>query len=91
MQNRFEGCLFCSSPSFKFPEIYQVQMERESLSVSMPLLCPKFSFKGIHKTNEDPNFRYREMECETDNISRRSFDNGINKKGINSSERHFDL
>ena len=38
VQDRFEGRLFCSSPSFKLPEIYPVQMERESLSVSMPLL-----------------------------------------------------
>ena len=53
-------------------------MERESLSVSMPLLWPK----GIHKTNEDPNFDHAEIECETDNISRRYFDNGISKKEL---------
>ena len=33
VQDRFKGRLFCSSPSFKPPEIYQVQMESESLSV----------------------------------------------------------
>ena len=55
-------------------------MERESLSVSMLLLWPKFSSKGILKTNEDPNFCHAEIEYETDNISRRYFDNGIKKR-----------
>ena len=70
VQDRFKGRLFCSSPSFKLPETYQVEMERECLSVSMPLLWLKFSSKGIHETNEDPNFRHAEIECKTDNISR---------------------
>ena len=64
-------------------------MERESLLVSMPLLWPKFSSKSIHKTNEDSDFRHAEIECGTDNVSRRYFDNAINKKGTNSSEGHF--
>ena len=89
VQDRFERRLFCSSPSFTLPEIYQVQMEREPLSVSMPLLWPNFSSKGIHKTNENPDFNHAEIDCETDNVSRRYFDNGINKKRINSSEGHF--
>ena len=46
-------------------------MERESLLVSMPLLWPKFSSKSIHKTNEDSDFRHTEVECGTDNVSRR--------------------
>ena len=66
-------------------------MEREPLPVSMPLLLPKFSSKGIHKTNEDPNFRHVKTEYETDNLSRQYFDNGINKKGTNSNEGHFDI
>ena len=66
VQDRFKGRLFCSSPLFKLPETYQVEMERECLSVSMPLLWLKFSSKGIHKTNEDPNFRLAEIECKTD-------------------------
>ena len=33
VQDRLKGRFFCSFPSFKLPEIYQVQMERESLSV----------------------------------------------------------
>ena len=89
VQDRLKGRLFCSSPSFKLPEIYQVQMERESLLVSMPLLWPKFSSKSIHKTNEDSDFRHAEIECGTDNTSRRYFDNAISKKGTTSSEGHF--
>ena len=58
---------------------------------SMPFLWLQFSSKGIHKTNEDPDFCHAEIECETDDISRRYFYNGINKKGTNSSERHFDI
>ena len=58
-------------------KIYQLQMERESLSVFMPLLWPKFSSKAIDKTNEDLNFGHLEIESETDNIS-------------NSSQIHFD-
>ena len=90
VQDRFEGRLFCSSPSFRLPEIYQVQVERESLSVSTPLLWPKFSSKGIHKTNKELNFRHAEIEYEAD-IYRQCFDNGINKKGTNSSEGYFDI
>ena len=56
MQDRFEGRLFFSSPSFRLPEIYQVQMERESLSVSLPLPWPQLISKDIHKTNEESNF-----------------------------------
>ena len=82
VQDRLKGRLFCSSPSFKLPEIYQVQRERESLLVSMPLLWPKFSSKSIHKTNEDSDFRHAEIECGTDNTSRRYFDNAINKKEL---------
>ena len=84
MQDRTEGRLFFSFPSFKFPEIYQVQMERESLSVVMPLLWPKFSSKVIRKTNEDLDFVSVEIECENNNVSRRYFDNGINEEGTNS-------
>ena len=84
VQDRSEGRLIFSSPSFKFPEIYQVQMERESLSVVMPLLWPKFSSKVIRKTNEDLDFVYVEIECENNNVSRRYFDNGINEEGTNS-------
>ena len=78
---KFEGRLLCSSPSFKLPEIYQVQMEMESLSVSTSLLLPKFSSKGILKRySEDPNFNHVEIECEIGNISRLYFDNDISKK-----------
>ena len=38
VQDRFERHLFCSSSSFKLTEMYQVQMKRESLLVSIPLL-----------------------------------------------------
>ena len=51
------------------------------------LLWPKF--KSIHKTNEDPDFHHAEIECQTDNISKRYFDNGVNKKGTNSSDGHL--
>ena len=85
MQDRFEGRLFFSSPSFKLPEIYQVQMERESLSVSLPLPWSQLISKDIHKTNEEPNFGHAKTD-KTDNISRLYFDDGINKKGTNSSE-----
>ena len=78
MQDRSEGSLFCNSPSFKLLKIYQLQMEKESSSVFMPLLWPKFSSKAIHKTNEDPNFSHLEIESETDSIS-------------NSSQIHFDI
>ena len=57
----------------------------------MPLLWPKFDSKSIHKTNEDPDFHHAEIECQTDNISKRYFDNGVNKKGTNSSDGHFDV
>ena len=59
------------------------------ISLSKPLLWSKYRLKVIHKTNEDPNFGHAEIEYETDNISRRYFDNNINKKGTNSSEGHF--
>ena len=36
-------------------------MERGSLSVSIPLLWPKNSSEGIHKTNEDPNFGHAKI------------------------------
>ena len=65
-------------------------MERESLSVSMILFWPKFSSEGIHKNIEDSNFDHAEIERETD-VSRQYFDNGINKKGTNSSEGHFEI
>ena len=42
----------------------------------MPLLCPKFSSKGIH------NFGHAKIECEIDNTSRWYFDNDINKKNL---------
>ena len=82
VQYRFEGRLFCVSPSFKLPEIYQVQMERKSLSVSMPLLWPKFSSQDINKTNDNPNFAQAETECETDDISKRYFDNESTRKEL---------
>ena len=47
----------------------------------MPLLWPKFSSKGIHKTNKDLNFGHAEIEYEAD-IYSKCFDNGINKKEL---------
>lgn len=73
-------------PFIHASEIYQVQRERECLSVSMSLLLPKFSSKGIQKINEDSNFGHMKIECEAVDISRRYFNNGINKKGANSRE-----
>ena len=57
-------------------------MKRESSSLYMPLLFPKFSSKGIHKTNEDRNFDHAEVEFDTDKNSRRYFDNKPKKKPI---------
>ena len=82
MQYRFEGRLFCVLPLFKLPEIYQVQMERKSLSVYMPLLWPKFSSQDINKTNDNPNFAPAKIECETDNISKQYFDNESTRKEL---------
>ena len=60
----------------------------------MPLLWPKFSSNGIHKTNDDPNLGHAEIECETDNIlidDTRYFDNDINKNVTDSSEGHLNI
>ena len=48
----------------------------------MPLLFPKFSSKGIHKTNEDRNFDHAEVEFDTDKNSRRYFNNKPKKEPI---------
>ena len=57
-------------------------MKRESSSLYMPLLFPKFSSKGIHKTNEDRNFDHAEVEFDTDKNSRRYFNNKPKKEPI---------
>ena len=46
-------------------------------------LCLCFGLSSaprVFTKHGDPNFGHAEIECETDNISRRYFDNGINKK-----------
>ena len=57
-------------------------METESLSVSMRSLWPKFSSQDINKTNDNPNFAQAETECETDDISKRYFDNESTRKEL---------
>ena len=57
-------------------------MKRESSSVYMPLLWPKFSSKDIYKTNENRNFGHGEVECNIDKSSRRYFDNKPKKEPI---------
>ena len=67
-------------PFIQLPKIHQVQMERESSSVYMPL--PKFSSKDIYKTNENRNFGHGEVECDIDKNSRRYFDNKPKKEPV---------
>ena len=66
-------------------------MERKSLSVSMPLLWPKFSSQDINKTNDNPNFAQAKIECETDNISKRYFDNESTRKELIQARQKTNL
>ena len=62
LQTRSKGCLFFSFFASRVTEICKVRMERNSISVPLPVLWSGPSSKGIFKAHENPDSIDQEAE-----------------------------
>lgn len=56
--------------------IFEFQVERFNLPVSLSLLWPGISVQNIYKSTQDPHFSDREAECLIDYFSGQYFTDG---------------
>ena len=56
--------------------IFEFQVERFNLPVSLSLLWPGISVQNIYKSTQDPHFSDGEAECSIDNFSGQYFADG---------------
>ena len=81
VQDRPKRCTFFSATESQIPKIYEFQVERSSLLVSLPI-CK--TTKGYHFSDE-------EVECSIDNFSGRYFTDGCLGGGVDIGAGHSHL
>ena len=81
LQNRLKGRIFCSASPSGIAKICQIQMERQTLSVLMPMLRFGTSSSHLYKIDEDPNSHNQKIERADNNLPRRYLDNRVNSRG----------
>ena len=75
MQGRPGRCILRYSIAGRITEIYMLQVERQTLSICLPLFWLNFGPSSLYKVDENSNSCHKEVEWKDYNLSRQHLDN----------------
>ena len=76
VQNRFKGRLLCGSSSLHLARVRLFQLERETLSICMPMFWACTGSFSVHQTNENSHFINSSFERKGNYLPRRHLIDG---------------
>ena len=76
MKGRLEGCMLCYSIARRVTEFCMFPVERQTLSICLPLLQLGSGPSSFQKADKNSKSCHKEFEWEDYNLSRRILDNG---------------
>ena len=86
VQNRLERCILLSSPGDSVTKICPIQLERETVRVSLSSIRSGSRTQDFHETHESSNSHLKEAGSSTGNIPRRHSDYGLESGGSDQSK-----
>ena len=91
MQDRPKRCIFFGTTKSRIPKIYEFQVERSNLSVSLSLLCPGPAPRIFFKITEGSHFPDEKVKCSIDNFSGQYSTDGCLGRGADIGTGHSHL
>ena len=94
MRGRLEGCMLCYSIARRITEFCMFPVERQTLSICLPLLQLGSGPSSFQKADKNSKSCHKEFEWEDYNLSRRILDNGrvVQERGFDVQRySHFPL
>lgn len=94
MKGRLEGCMLCYSIARRVTEFCMIPVERQTLSICLPLLQLGSGPSSFHKVDKNSKSCHKEFEWEDYNLSGQILDNGrvVQERGFDIQRySHFSL
>ena len=88
MQGRPGRCILRYSIAGRITEIYMLQVERQTLSICLPLFWLNFGPSSFYKVDENSNSCHKEVEWKDYNLSRQHLDNSRVRGGVIDTKRY---
>ena len=91
VQNGFKGRLLCGSSTLQLTRVRLFQLERETLSICMPMFSPCPGSFSVHQTDENSHFDNSTFEREDNYLPRRHLFDGSIQGRVVCSEGYLNL